>query len=122
MRIFLAIVLWIVGTAAGLLGAGFLSLAGLAWTDGFTTRGYWEEGESGFSVALGVGCFIVWLVLLGVGTVIFREGFPERSSRARTAAIVVNVVLIALVVGVCLLALLWPEPPSEFPTPEWGRA
>jgi len=122
MRHFGAIVLWLAATVSGLFGAGWLSLAGVGWADGFFKRSYWDETESGISVAFSVFGLVVWLVLLWASFGIMRAGDTQPSRAIRIA----SVTLVAISMGAVLialgLALGWPEPASEFPTPPWNRA
>lgn len=122
MRIVWGIVLWFVATLTGVIGAGWFSLAGLYWSGGFTTRYYWEEGEGEIGVGFAVVTLIGWALLLWAMVAVMRGGRLRESRGARVAAIILVVLSVIIVVTLCVVALVWPEPPSEFPSPPWNRA
>lgn len=119
MRIAGGIALWVVATVIGLSAAGWFSLAGVGWSNGFITRPCWEEGESEIGVSFGVVALVVWLVLLVLSVFVLRGDAP---ATGRAGSIIAAVVSVALVVTVCALVIAWPEPPSEYPLPPWNRA
>lgn len=122
MRIAGGIVLWFVATLIGASSAGWFALAGLGWSDGFIHRSFWEAGESEIGVGFGVIALVVWLVLLALSGTILRRGSLRDSRRGRTAAIVLSVASIITVAALCVLAIGWPELPSETPSLPWNRA
>jgi hypothetical protein len=122
MRLFSGILLWLVATVAGIIGCGWLTLAGLGWSGGFFTRGYWEDGEGEIGVAFGVFGLLVWLGLLGASFAVLRGGAYPATRGVRIASVVLTIVSILVVVVMGVLSLGWPEPPSEFPSPPWNRA
>ncbi|QNA93538.1 MULTISPECIES: hypothetical protein [unclassified Microbacterium] len=121
MRLFSGLLLWLVATVSGVMGAGWFSLAGLGWSGGFITRSYWDD-ESGIGVAFGIFGLVVWLGLLGASFAVLRGGAFPATRGMRIASVVLTIVSVVAVVTVCALAIGWPEPPSEFPTPPWNRA
>ncbi|MEV4736870.1 MULTISPECIES: hypothetical protein [unclassified Microbacterium] len=125
MRLVGGVVLWLVATVCGVLGAGWLSLAGVGWDGGFIARSYWDDSESGIGVGFAVILLIAWLGLLGGSFAVMRGGGYERSRTMRTmrtTSIVLAVVSIVGVLALCILAVGWPEPPTEYPSPPWNRA
>lgn len=122
MRHASGILLWFIATVSGLFGAGWLNLAGLAWSGGFYTRIYWDESESGIGVAFGVISLLVWLALLFTSFAVMRGGSRTPSRTARVMSALLAAISVAVVVIAVAFVLGWPEPPSEFPTPEWNRA
>ncbi len=75
---------------------------------------------SGIAVGLGVVTLIVWAALLWPATGLVRNRHGVRSHG--TLALTMTLLSVGLVVVLCCMALAWPEPPSEFPTPPWNRA
>ncbi|MFK3678026.1 hypothetical protein ACI2IP_09845 [Microbacterium sp. NPDC090218] len=122
MRLFSGILLWLVATVSGIIGGAWLMLAGLGWSGGFFTRGYWEDGEGEIGVGFGVFGLLVWLGLLAASFAVLRGGAHPATRGRRIASVVLTVVSVAVVVTVGVLSLGWPEPPSEFPSPPWNRA
>ncbi|KNY04738.1 hypothetical protein [Microbacterium sp. GCS4] len=122
MRLVGGVVLWLIATVCGVLGAGWLSLAGVGWDGGFIARSYWDDSESGIGVGFAVILLIAWLGLLGGSFAVMRGGEYEPSRAIRAASIVLAVVSIVGVLALCILAVGWPEPPSEYPSPPWNRA
>ena len=122
MRQVSGILLWVVATVGGVLGAGWFGLAGLGWSNGFIKRIYWDESESGIGVAFGVFGLLIWLALLGTSFAVMRGGNRPPSRATRVTSAVLTAVSVVLVVVACVLVIGWPEPPSEFPTPPWNRA
>lgn len=114
--------LWLVATVSGAFGAGWFSLAGLGWSNGFIKRIYWDESESGIGIAFAIFSLMVWLGLLIASVAVMRGGAHAPSRAVRVTSTVLTVVSVVGVVTLCLLAIGWPEPPSEFPTPPWNRA
>ncbi|WP_085482125.1 hypothetical protein [Agreia pratensis] len=122
MRVVGGMVLWVVATLSGVLAAASFSLAGLGWSGGFVERRYWEEGEGQIGVAFGVAALLTWLVLLGLSVGVFRRGALRQSGSARATAVGLAALSVTVVVGLCVLAIGWPEPASEIPSPPWNRA
>lgn len=122
MRRASGIVLWIIATVSGVLGAAWFSLAGLGWSHGFIKRIYWDESESGIGVAFAIGHLLVWLALLAASIAVLRGGNQPSSRASKVTSVVLTTVSVVLVVIACLVAIGTPEPPSEFPTPPWNRA
>ena len=122
MRLVGGVVLWLIATVCGVLGAGWLSLAGVGWDGGFIARSYWDDSESGIGVGFAVILLIAWLGLLGGSFAVMRGGEHEPSRAIRATSVVLAVVSIAGVLALCILAVGWPEPPSEYPSPPWNRA
>jgi len=122
MRIAGGIVLWFVATLIGASAAGWFSLAGLGWAGGFSKRYYWDETESGLTVGLGLIALVVWLVLLAASRTVLRRGSLRNSTGWRAASIVLAGVSVVTVIAVCVVAIGWPELPSEIPSPPWNRA
>lgn len=122
MRVVGGVSLWFVATLIGVVGAAWFSLAGLGWSGGFTTRSYWEEGESEIGVGFAVVGLAIWIAVLVWSTLVMRGGSLANSRGARAASNVLAAVSIAIVVLICILAIAWPEVPSEYPSPAWNRA
>lgn len=113
--------LWLLATVMGATAAAWFSLAGLGWgDDGFFTRIYWDESESGITIGFGVVALVVWGALLWPATVLVRNRDGVRSHSV--LALTMSLISVGIVVVLCCVALGWPEPPSEFPTPPWNRA
>lgn len=85
-------------------------------------RRYWEDSESELTVGLGVIALVVWLVLLGISVVVLRPGSAKDSRGGHTASTLLAVVSIVTVGALCVVAIGWPELPSEIPSPPWNRA
>lgn len=122
MRVGGGIALGVAATIVGAFAAFSFTLAGLIWSDGFAQGYGWEAAESGIGVAIGVASLVGWLVLLTLSMVTLLAGERRRSRSARVAAVLVAVVSVAVVVTLCVLALLTPQPVSEYPLPPWNRA
>src|SRR3546814_1797768 len=122
MRAVGGVALWVVATLIGLSAAGWFSLAGVGWSNGFIKRSYWEANEGEIGVGFGLVALLVWLVLLLLSVFVLR-GDASAPGR-RVGSVVAAAISIALVVTVCVLVIAWPEPPSEYPLPPWkiGRA
>lgn len=100
----------------------WFSLAGVGWSQGFITRTYWEEGEGEIGVTFAVIALVVWLILLRVFAAVLRGSSSAESRGARTTSLTLTVTSVAVVLGLCTLAIAWPELPSEYPSPPWNRA
>lgn len=122
MRVVGGVSLSLVATIFGVVGAAWFSLAGLGWAGGFTTRYYWEEGESEIGIGFAVVSLAVWVAVLVSSTWVMRSGSLADSRGARAASSVLAVVSIAIVVLICVLAIAWPETHSDYPSPPWNRA
>ncbi|EXJ51469.1 hypothetical protein AS96_09160 [Microbacterium sp. MRS-1] len=122
MRIGGGIVLGIVATVVGASAAFWFALSGLIWSGGFAHGYGWEEGESELGVALGVAGLFGWLVLLALAMVTLLAGATRRPRSSRVTATLVVVLSAAVVATLCVLALLTPQPASEYPLPPWNRA
>lgn len=122
MRAVGGVLLWLVATIIGVVGAAWFSLAGLGWSGGFTTRYYWEEGESEIGIGIALFALAVWVAVLVWSVRVMRGGSFANSRGARASSVVLTVVSIAIVVLMCVLAIAWPEAPSEYPSPPWNRA
>lgn len=114
--------MWSVATVCGVLGAGWLSLAGVGWDGGFIKRIYWDESESGIGVAFAVFLLVAWLGILGGSFAAMRGGQYPPTFAVRVTSTVLTAVSVVGVLALCILAVGWPEPPSEFPPPPWNRA
>lgn len=122
MRSVSGVLLWVVATVSGGVGAAWFSLAGLGWSNGFIKRSYWEEGESEIGVAFAVILLLVWLVLLSTSSAVMRGGSPRPARATLVTSRVLTGIGVALICTLCLLTIGWPEPPSEFPSTPWNRA
>lgn len=122
MRVTGGIALGIVATLVGASAAVSFALAGLVWSDGFTQGQGWEQAESTFGVTIGVASLVGWLALLAASVVTLLAGKRRQLRSARVQAVLVALVSVAVVVTLCVLALLTPQPPSEYPLPPWNRA
>lgn len=119
MRVAGGIVLWLVATLIGASAAAWFSLAGLGgWIRGAPLR---EDSESELTVGLGVIALVVWLVLLAISVVVLRRGSAQDSRGGRIASTLLAVVRILTVGVLRVIAIAWPELPSEIPSPPWNR-
>lgn len=114
--------MWFIATVIGASAAFWFSIAGLGWSNGFMKRRLWEEGESDLGVGIGIVAVLVWLLLLGLSTFLLRGGSPRLSRDDRATSVVLPAVSVGVVVTLCVLAIAWPESPSEYPLPPWNRA
>lgn len=120
-RISGGIVLGLLATTLGTGAVFWLTLAGVAWSDGFT-RGYsWEDGESELGIGIALAFILGWLVLLGVSVSVVLKKPTRRAPSSWPTAVLVAVLSITVVV-VAFVLLIPSLPPSEFPTPPWNRA
>lgn len=122
MRLVGGILLWLIATVSGVFGAGWLSLAGVGWDGGFIKRISWDESESGIGVGFAIFSLVVWLGLLGGAFAVMRGGQYPTPRAVRAISTILTAVSLIGVVLLVVLAVGWPEPPSEFPTPPWNRA
>lgn len=122
MRQVIGVVLWVIATVIGILGAGWFSLAGVGWAGGFIKRRYWDESESGIGIAFAVFLLVVWLGILGGSVGVMRGGVRPPTGAVRVTSTMLASISLVGVVVLCVLTIGWPEPPSEFPTPPWNRA
>lgn len=114
--------LWLMATLIGASAAVWFALAGLDWSGEFTKRPYWEDSESEIGVGLGVIALVVWIVLLAFSAAVLRRGSLQKSRGSHISSVLLVIVSIAVVAGLSVLAIGWPELPSEVPSPPWNRA
>jgi amino acid transporter len=103
MRTASAVALGFVATIVGVIGAAWLTLAGLTWQG---PNGAWEETESPFGIAFAVTFLVGWLALLGWAVAVCLNGDVEHRRRFRITAGVVSAVSVVIVAVACLFALM----------------
>lgn len=124
VRIIGGVSLVIAATLLGLFGVLMLGVSGLSWAGpGFTVIQYSDSDDTERSIGIGMGiiALVAWfLLLLSASLVGLRGGRP---TRARRVAVWIVVGMSAvLVLGLTIVVLSTPPPPSEYPLPEWNRA
>lgn len=122
MRAVSGVLLWLIATIIGFVGAAWFALAGVGWSGGFTQKYYWEEGESEIGIGFAVISLAVWVAVLVWSVFVLRGGSLADSRSARTASTVLAGISVAVVLVLCVTTIGWPEPPSEHPSPPWNRA
>lgn len=104
VRVWATVVVGVVGIVVGVVGAGWLNLAGLDLREGAFQRGTaWEEGESEFGVILGCAHLIGWLASLVVVVLVSHKDQPDR--RVRTLGTTLTWVSIAVVFVLTLVSV-----------------
>lgn len=103
MRTASAVILAVVATIVGVIGAGWFTLAGLTWQG---PSGLWDETESPFGVVFAVVFLVGWLALLGWAVAVCLNGDVAHRRRFRITAGVVSAVSVMIVAVACRFALM----------------
>lgn len=107
MRMWGGTVLWMVATVLGLAAAAGLKDAGVAWSGGALARASTVQGLV-ISMMSMLG-LVIWIVLLGLSSRVFRGGEEPVSTNVRVTSFVLMWLSVIAVVLACIVSVGGPE-------------